>query len=111
MQTSFGSKVKELREAHFPGESLRSVSEKVRPKSNFFTYLSKIEAGIAKPSKKFLYEINDAYKLSKEEFNDLLTSYLATEIKEDWPELLNNNGDVLMGQLFRKIKNNKKNEN
>ena len=99
MEVNFSDKLKSLR------ESLRTVGDKIKPNSNFFTYLSKIEAGLATPSKKFLYEIKAKYGLTEEEFEDLITSYLAVEIKKEWPEMKDK--EKMMGELFRKIKNNK----
>lgn len=113
MENVFGKKLKELREKHFPGESLRRVSERIKPESSFFTYLSRIEAGIVKPSEQFLKQVRKAYSLTVDEYNDLVTSYLAQDVQESLLNLATSSKtkqDELVRQLFRKVKK-KSNEN
>lgn len=78
MEKRLGEKLKKLREVHFPGESLRSVSEKLNLGINFFTHLSKIESGAMLPSENLLENLGRAYGLSKEEYTDLI-AYFHTE--------------------------------
>lgn len=110
MQNDFGGKIRQLRENHFPGMSLRNVGEKIRPKSNYFTYLSRVEAGIIKPSRKFLAQIREEYKLSEEEYKELVLSYATTEIMDGWAEFSDAEKNDLAGRLFRKIKNKSEKE-
>ncbi len=111
MQNDFGEKIRHLRESHFPGISLRNVGEKIRPRSNYFTYLSRVEAGIIKPSRKFLAQIREEYELSEEEYKDLVLSYTTTEVMDGWAEFNDAEKKDLAVRLFRKIKKDKEKEN
>ena len=76
MNESFKNKIRELREKHFPGQSLRNLSIELESKlgEHFYAYLSKIEAGTL-PSLDFLKKIIDAYKLTDAEYQDLFQLY------------------------------------
>ncbi len=76
MNENFKNKIRELREKHFPGQSLRSLSSELESQlgEHFYAYLSKIEAG-ALPSLDFLKKIRVAYKLTDSEFQDLFQLY------------------------------------
>lgn len=108
MQNDFGKRIKELRESHFPGISLRNVGEQIRPKSNYFTYLSRVEAGVIKPSRKFLSQIKDEYQLDDDEYKSLVLIYTATEIMDGWSEFDDTEKKDMVAQLFRKIKKDNK---
>ena len=81
METYFGGKLRELREKHFPGESLRKVSEKLDLGDNFYSYLSKIELSTSLPSEDFLDKIYQAYGLSDKEYDELVELYYHDKIK------------------------------
>lgn len=109
---TLGEKLKELREKHFPGESLRKVSEKLERLDfgeNFFSYLSKIESGSMLPSEELLKRISDAYKLSHAEFFELLADHSTQKLKAKLVKsnLISEDQEVSvepMRELFRKIK-------
>jgi transcriptional regulator with XRE-family HTH domain len=87
METLFGSKLKDLREKHFPGESLRKVSDKLKLGDNFYSYLSKIELGVSLPSEDILQSINKTYELTQKEFQELLDSYMHDKVFLSWESL------------------------
>ena len=76
MNESFKNKIRELREKHFPGQSLRTLSGDLESQlgEHFYAYLSKIEAGTL-PSLDFLKKIRVAYKLTDSEYHDLFQLY------------------------------------
>jgi transcriptional regulator with XRE-family HTH domain len=76
MNETFKNKIRELREKHFPGQSLRGLSGELESQlgEHFYAYLSKIEAG-ALPSLDFLKKIRIAYKLTDDEYRDLFQLY------------------------------------
>jgi transcriptional regulator with XRE-family HTH domain len=109
---SVGEKLKELREKHFPGESLRKVSERLEESGlgkNFFTYLSKIESGTMLPSENLLKQLSDAYSLSRDEFMELLAHHTTEKLNARLRKsnLINKNQEIpaeSVVELFRKIK-------
>ena len=106
MNENFKNKIRELREKHFPGQSLRGLSGELESKlgEHFYAYLSKIEAG-ALPSVDFLKKIKEAYKLSEEEFHQLYELYIRQKIEAETER----SGLPLepAPQLFRKTKKSK----
>lgn len=83
MNEKFKNKIRILREKHFPGQSLRSLSTDLESKlgEHFYAYLSKIEAG-ALPSIEFLNKIRTAYKLTNDEYIDLLNLYMKQKVED-----------------------------
>ncbi|MFZ2188351.1 MAG: helix-turn-helix transcriptional regulator [Candidatus Moraniibacteriota bacterium] len=112
---TLGEKLKELREKHFPGESLRKVSEKLEgleQGKNFFAYLNKIESGAMLPSETLLKQLSNAYNLSEDEFIQLLGHHTAQKLNVKLQGSLLSDGQEIsaasMVELFRKIKKDKK---
>lgn len=112
---TLGEKLKELREKHFPGQSLRKVSEELEVSGqgkNFFAYLSKIESGSMLPSESLLKQLSDAYNLSEDEFIELLGHHTAQKLNTKLKGNLLTNGQEISAesviQFFRKIKKDKK---
>lgn len=72
-----------LREKHFPGRSIRSLSTELESQlgEHFYAYLSKIEAG-ALPSIEFLNKIRSAYKLTNDEYLELLNLYMRQKVDD-----------------------------
>jgi transcriptional regulator with XRE-family HTH domain len=105
MNENFKNKIRLLREKHFPGQSLRSLSEELESQlgEHFYAYLSKIEAG-ALPSVDFLSKIRTAYKLTNDEFKDLFESYMRQKIEA---ETERSGVNVEPALLFRKTKKKK----
>src|SRR5258708_582841 len=83
MNESFKIKIRTLREQHFPGQSLRSLSSELESQlgEHFYAYLSKIEAG-ALPSIEFLNKIRNAYKLTNDEYIHLFNLYMRQKIED-----------------------------
>lgn len=110
MKNDFAKKIKELREKHFEGQSLRSVALLLEKKfgKNFFTYLSKIENG-ALPSTKVLSDIAGAYKLSQSEYKELLEVYAYGRLRDEIEPTAMKHGIGLSESpvLFRKTKKKK----
>lgn len=105
MNENFKNKIRLLREKHFPGQSLRSLSGELESQlgEHFYAYLSKIEAG-ALPSIDFLSKIRVAYKLSNSEFQDLVELYLRQKLEA---ESERSGINVEPALLFRKTKKKK----
>lgn len=65
---AFGELLREVREARFPGQSLRRVGEYLADKHGFkeyfYTQLNKMEMGIVLPSSGLLGRLLDAYDVS-----------------------------------------------
>ena len=108
----FGSKLKEFRERHFPGESLRKVSEKLKLGDNFYSYLSKIELGLVLPSEDFLDKILKAYDLSDKEYQELVAAYLNDKVSQSFSsmELQPREASPIIRQFLRTVNKNKDNE-
>ena len=83
MNENFKNKIRMLREKHFPGQSLRSLSGELESQLGeyFYAYLSKIEAG-ALPSIEFLNKIHSAYKLTNDEYVDLFNLYVRQKVED-----------------------------
>ena len=79
MNNEFGVKLKNLREKHFPGHSMRKVADLVAPQIQsgdyFFTQLNKMESGVLIPSANLLLKILDAYSADAEERKEVLIAY------------------------------------
>lgn len=112
---TLGEKLRELREKHFPGESLRKVSEKLEVPGqgkNFFAYLNKIESGAMLPSESLLKQLSDAYNLSEDEFIELSGYHIAQKLNSKLKGNLLVDGQEISAesviQLFRKIKKDNK---
>ena len=106
MNENFKNKIRELREKHFPGQSLRGLSSELESQLGeyFYAYLSKIEAG-ALPSLDFLKKVRIAYKLTDDEYQALLELYFRQKIEAETERT----GLSLepLPQLFRKTKKKK----
>lgn len=83
MNENFKNKIRILREKHFPGHSIRSLSTELESQlgEHFYAYLSKIEAG-ALPSIEFLNKIRNAYKLTNDEYIELLNLYMKQKVED-----------------------------
>ena len=113
MTNVFGDRLKELREKHFPNESLRRLGTKWEEEGfgkYFYTQLSKMESGALLPSEKFVRDIEEAYQLSKQETLELLSVLIMQRIQErDFiPKHSVDQTAEAVGKLFRKIKKTKK---
>lgn len=108
MNENFKNKIRELRESHFPGQSLRGLSGELESQlgEHFYAYLSKIEAG-ALPSLDFLKKIKGAYKLTDDEYQNLFQLYIHQKLEAESER--SGSGLVLEPAplLFRKTKKKK----
>lgn len=104
METKFGDKLKELREKHFPGESLRNVGKRFETEFGeyFYTQLSKMETGVLLPSADFLSRIAKSYQLLPEEVAALVEAYTTQKIQS--LNIVVKHHELAVGKLFRKVK-------
>lgn len=79
-----GQKLKELREAHFPGEGLRRIAPKIHID---FTHLGKIESGESLPSVEVIKKIAELYNLTKTEFSELYEVYSKAKVHQTLEEV------------------------
>ena len=108
MGNKFGEKLKSLREGKFRGESIRQVSERLGLGENFFSYLSKIEAGSLLPSETVLNTLVNVYGLSTTERADLFAAYFTERLQQ--AKVIPSNTDMSAESLkilFRKVKKKK----
>lgn len=105
MSRSFNNTIRELREKHFPGRSIRSLQNELEDLlgEHFYTYVSKLEAGLL-PSVDFLKKISLAYKLTDTEQHELLEAYLRQKFDN---EMQRSGIELQQPILFRKIKRKK----
>ena len=116
MNNEFASKLKELREKKFPGQSLRRVGEILASLAGlgdyFYTQLHKMEAGSLIPSPNLLLKIMQAYDTNDQERKEILIAYstaVASKELDKVDEATNEkNRDEAVHQLYRKVK--KKNQ-
>lgn len=116
MSNIFGPKLRELREKHFPGESLRKVAEKLKNKAqmgdNFYSYLSKIELSVSLPSEDFLEKITNAYTLSSKEQEELISAYFHDKVEQSVQNLKQTPAPKTVVQFLRTVKSkNDENKN
>ena len=115
MNNEFGSKLKELREKHYPGKSLRRVGEILSALGGFgdyfFTQLHKIESGLLLPSPNLLLRILDVYDADEQERKEIFTTYSTfaaykkmAQVDEIAKESLH---EEAAHQLYRKVKKKK----
>lgn len=111
MDDNFKTKIRELRESHFPGRSTRSLDGELESYfgKHFFAYISKIEAG-ALPSIDFIKKVKDAYSLSTKEYEDLVKLYFEERFENEIVADAQRSGVALQPQplLFRKVNKKKK---
>lgn len=110
MSNIFGEKLKELREQHFPNESLRRLGQKLEKEGfgeYFYTQLSKMESGGLLPSQNFVMEIVRAYRLSPEETQELLAALMIQRMQQHGFVPTRGSSPQTVGKLFRKTKKNK----
>lgn len=88
MQTSFGNRIRKLREEKFPGQSLRKVgeylSEKYEFRDYFYTQLNKVEMGVILPSSELLGRLLTAYNVSREEREEVYAAYASQSAEESF---------------------------
>ena len=109
MDENFKNKIRSLREAHFPGRSIRSLDKELTPclGEHFYAYISKIEAG-ALPSMDFIKKLKGAYELSISEYEDLVQSYLRQKFEDEFTDESKRSGVSLEPILiFREVKKKK----
>lgn len=114
MENIFGKKLKELREKHFPTESLRRLGKQFEDKGfgqYFYTQLSKMENGTLLPSEDFVQNIEKAYGLSSSETLELLTALMMEKLQKRnfVPKHAAAPAEAAqaVGKLFRKAKKKK----
>ena len=109
MNENFKNKIRSLREKHFPGKSLRSLSEEFGSQlgEHFYAYISKIEAG-ALPSIDFLNKIHSAYKLTNDEYIELLSLYMKQKVENATERSSVAIETASPALLFRKVSKKKK---
>lgn len=110
MSENFKIKIRILREKHFPGKSLRTLSTELESQlgEHFYAYLSKIEAG-ALPSIEFLNKIRNAYKLTNDEYINLLSLYVMQKVSNESERSgIDVEPSVAPSLLFRKVNKKKK---
>ncbi len=83
MLNKFKNKIKTLREAHFPGKSVRSLDKELKPYfgEHYYAYISKYESGLLPPVEA-LEKIKTAYSLTMQEYEDLMESYLLEKFED-----------------------------
>lgn len=107
----FKNKIRLLREKHFPGRSIRNLSQELEPYfgKHFYVYISKIEAGVL-PSMDFVMKIRTAYSLDDTEYGDLIESYANQKLKIEIESDLERSGaniEIAEPLVFRKVKKKK----
>lgn len=113
MDNVFSKKLRDLREKHFPGESLRRLGKKWEGEGlgeYFYTQLSKMETGALLPTEEFVKKIAKALGLDQAETIDLLSALMVQRFheKEFFPKnSLSEQTAEAVGQLFRKVKKKK----
>ena len=110
MSENFKTKIRILREKHFPGKSLRSLSTELESQlgEHFYAYLSKIEAG-ALPSIEFLNKIRSAYRLTSDEYVSLFSLYMMQKLEDTTQRsVVKIETSVAPSLLFRKVNKKKK---
>lgn len=108
---NFKNIIRLLREEHFPGRSIRNLSEELEPYfgKHFYVYISKIEAGVL-PSLDFVMKIRKAYSLNDMEYADLIRSYANQKLKTEIESDLERSGadiEIAKPLAFRKVKKKK----
>lgn len=83
MPEKFKNKIKALREIHFPGRSVRGLKAELEPHfgEHYYAYISKFELGVL-PTIEALEKFNKAYKLTAEEYKDLMEAYLVEKFED-----------------------------
>lgn len=109
MNENFKTKIRNLREKHFPGKSLRTINEELKSQlgEHFYAYLSKIEAG-ALPSIEFLNKIHSAYNLTNDEYIELLSLYMKQKVENASERSHIAVETTTPALLFRKVNRKKK---
>lgn len=111
MTNRFKNKIKTLREAHFPGKSVRSLDKELKPYfgEHYYAYISKFESGILPPTET-LEKIKMAYSLSASEYDDLMQSYLLEKFEDHLADAQRAGVNVELkpkSLLFRKVNKKK----
>lgn len=104
----FKNTIRLLREKHFHGRSIRSLSKELEPYfgKHFYVYVSKIEAGVL-PSMDFVMKVNKAYSLNDKEYASLVESYATQKVKMEIGSDLERSGaniEIANPLAFRKVK-------
>jgi len=108
MNKNFKNTIRELRESHFPGKGLRGLKLESQLGEHYYAYLSKIEAG-ALPSIEFLSKIRKAYKLTNNEYINLLSLYMMQKVENESDRSgIEVETSISPSLLFRKINKKKK---
>ena len=105
MNNDFKKTIRELREKHFPGRSIRSLKDELEDPlgQHFYTYISKLEAGLL-PSVDFLKKVSNAYNLTQVEYQALFESYFHQKMQND---VARSGMEIAKPVLFRKLKKSK----
>lgn len=110
MNEKFKNKIRALREAHFPGRSIRNLDEELEPYfgKHFYAYLSKVENG-ALPSLDFIKKVKESYSLSVDEYEDLVQAYFKQKFEDEIISESQRSGITLKPDplVFRKVNKKK----
>ncbi|AKM83837.1 TPA: hypothetical protein DCZ46_00670 [Candidatus Campbellbacteria bacterium] len=112
MINKFKNKIKSLREARFPGKSIRSLSKELEPYfgEHYYAYISKFESGVLPPIDS-IKKIKNAYNLSENEYDDLVQAYLIEKFEDHVADVQRTGSSIELQPeplLFRKVNKKKK---